>query len=283
KSWYQRFRKRCGYSIRRCTSVGQKLPEGYEGMAWGTLWKLRDALKSVEDEVFGELGNMDQTPIQQEVPVDTTLEKRGATDARISTAGKEKERFTLCLAVMADGGKVPLRITFKEILPQNRAKFGHPRGGMPFGVQEKSWCDMRECTLWLSESWRFRPNNGSIIDQRPSILVLDDFKCHRDKAFVADLRRRANTTVVHIPGGLTPLLQPLDRMLNKQMKRLMRGKYTTYMASAVADPKTGKLKPPARGVVSTWCKQSWEEISSDTVKTCFKVCGLTLVFDGSED
>lgn len=43
----------------------------------------------------------------------------------------------------------------------------------------------RECTLWLAESWKLRPNNGSIIKQRYSILVLDNFKCHRDKAFIA--------------------------------------------------------------------------------------------------
>ena len=30
---------------------------------------------------------MDQTPIQQEVPVDTMLERIGAKDARIATAG----------------------------------------------------------------------------------------------------------------------------------------------------------------------------------------------------
>ncbi|CAN0514480.1 unnamed protein product, partial [Laminaria digitata] len=108
-NWYQRFRKRRGFSIRRRTSVGQKLPTGHEGMAWATLMKLRKAL-SATAEVFEELGNMDQTPVQHEMPVETTLEKRCAKDARISTGGKEKERFTLCLAVMADGSKVPLRI-----------------------------------------------------------------------------------------------------------------------------------------------------------------------------
>ena len=176
---------------------------------------------------------------------------------------------------MADGKKVPLRMIFKgmpfippatpgkgrqtqprkgsiaaEIFPANRTKFGHPAGGMSFGVQEKSWRDARECTLWVSESWKLLPSNGSIIKQRPSILILDDFKCHRDKDFIADLKRRANIIVIFIPGGLTYLLQPLDRMLNKQMKRLMRGKYTTYYtASAIADPKSGKLKPPGRGAV----------------------------------
>ena len=79
--------------------------------------------------------------------------------------GKEKERFTLCLAVMTNGitlclaimtngSKVPLRIIFKgksfiaparpgkgkssqprkgstpaEIAPWNHTKFGHPAGG----------------------------------------------------------------------------------------------------------------------------------------------------------
>ncbi|CAN0378269.1 unnamed protein product [Ascophyllum nodosum] len=194
---------------------------------------------------------MDQTPTQHEMPLETTLEKHGAKDTHISTRGEKKERFTLCLiAVMADGKKVPLRMIFKEIFPANRTKFGHPAGGMSFGVQEKSWRDARECTLWVSESWKLLPSNGSIIKQRPSILILDDFKCHRDKDFIADLKRRANIIVIFIPGGLTSLLQPLDRMLNKQMKRLMRGKYTTYYtASAIADPKSGKLKPPGRGAV----------------------------------
>ena len=47
--------------------------------------------------------------------------------------------------------------------------------------------------------------------------MLDDFKCYKDDAFVEVLKRDANTIVIFIPGGLTPLLQPLDRMLNKQM------------------------------------------------------------------
>ena len=113
--------------------------------------------------------------------------------------------------------------------------------------------------------------------------MLDEFKCHRDEAFITDLLKRCNTIVILIPGGLTPLLQPLDRMLNKQMKRLMRGKYVTYTATAVEDPKTGKLKPPGRGKVSTWCNESWAAITPEVVKTCFKVYGLTLALDGSED
>ncbi|CAB1097748.1 unnamed protein product [Ectocarpus sp. CCAP 1310/34] len=221
-SWYQRFRKRHGSSIRQRTSVGQKLPKGYEGMAWATVMKLREALvkrageiyarrhppapdesptkgedltseqlASVEAEVFEELGNMDQTPVQHEMPVETTLDKTGAKDTRISTGG----------------------------------------------------------TRVSSPPSRETPTPSSSSSQ----------------------------------AGLTFLLQPLDRMLNKQMKRLLRGKYTAYSASAVADARSGKLKPPEREVVSTWCKEAWESITPETVKTCFKICGLTLALDGSED
>ena len=35
-----------------------------------------EQLESVAAEVFEELGNMDQTPVQHEIPVETTLEKR---------------------------------------------------------------------------------------------------------------------------------------------------------------------------------------------------------------
>ncbi|CAN0445423.1 unnamed protein product, partial [Pylaiella littoralis] len=297
--WYQRFRKRHRFSIRRRTSMGQKLTKGHEGMAWATLMKLREALVKRAGAIYArryppapELGNMDQTPVQHEMPAETTLQQRGDKDARIATGGEsEKGRFTLCLAVTADGKKVPVRIIFKgtpfiptvtgvgratqprknsiatKILPQNR----------------RNWCDLRECKLWIKESWRVRPNNGSVLKQRACILVLDDFKCHKDDEFIAFLKRDTNTIVIFIPGGLTPLLQPLDRMLNKQMKRLLRGMYTTHSASAARDPKTGKLTPPGRGAVSTWCKDAWATITPEMVKTCFKIYGLSLALDGSED
>ena len=35
--------------------------------------------------------------------------------------------------------------------------------------------------------------------------------------------------------------------------------------------------------MSTWCKKSGAAINPKTVKTCFKIYGLTLALDGSED
>ena len=107
--------------------------------------------------------------------------------------------------------------------------------------------------------------------------------CDDNDAFIEALKKDANTIVIFIPGGLTPLVQPLDRMLNKQMKRRLRGMYTKYIASAPSDSKTGKLTPPGRGVVFTWCKDAWASITLEMVKTCIKICGVTLALDSSED
>ena len=128
KSWYKRLRKRHRFSIRQRTSVDQTLPKGHEGMASATLMKLREALverageiyarrhppapgespikgkdltsaqlESVTEEVFEELGNMEQTPVQHEMPMETTLEQTGARDARINTGSEFLTYFLIIL------------------------------------------------------------------------------------------------------------------------------------------------------------------------------------------
>lgn len=101
---------------------------------------------------------------------------------------------------------------------------------MTFGVKENSGRDARDCDLWVGENWKVRPGT-SLMRQQPSVLVLNDFKCHRDK-FLATLPKDANTGTVLIPGSLTPFVQPLDHVLDKEMKRRLTAKYTAWAASS---------------------------------------------------
>ncbi|CAM9326508.1 unnamed protein product [Ectocarpus sp. 12 AP-2014] len=113
---------------------------------------------------------------------------------------------------------------------------GVTRGSAPFGSRRGG--DLTTTTATSSS-------------KRPNTLVtfmFDDFKRHRDKAFTADLAERTSTSVILIPRGLTPLLQPLNCMLNRQTKRLPRGKKTAYTATALVDHTSGKPKPPGRGM-----------------------------------
>ena len=64
-------------------------------------------------------------------------------------------------------------------------------------------------------------------DER-SLLVWDSFRAHLTESVKADLQRRKIDVAV-IPGGLTPVLQPLDKCLNKPFKDNMRRKYLNWM------------------------------------------------------
>ncbi|CAN0392809.1 unnamed protein product, partial [Pylaiella littoralis] len=280
KKWYYKFLKRHRFSIRRKTSVGQKKSEGWEGKAWAFIQQLRSILlrhaKETED-VFKLLYNMDQTPIQAEMPQETTIAKTGAKDARIATGGKEKLRYTVVLSVRGDGETVKPRIIYK-----GTPFFDYPAGGVGLGVHKASWCDTTQTDAWLTEEFMRLPG-ASGFSQPASILTLDDFKRHKDEAFQQKLASKAKTEAVMIPGGLTPVVQPLDRSINKEFKRGIRAKYTHWVKNEFDRNGPGKAVAPSRGVVATWVKDVWANISVKTILSCFKVCGLTLNLDGSED
>ena len=75
----------------------------------------------------------------------------------------------------------------------------------------------------------------------------------------------------------------LDTCAEMELNRLVPVFLRTLCAITPINSTTGKLQPPGREAASTWCKESWTAITLDMVKTCFKICGLTLALDGSED
>lgn len=147
-------------------------------------------LRSFTPEVFEELGNMGQAPTQHEMPAETTRCKECSHQYR-----RQRERAVHALSCCHGGRRqgfvlhnifkgapfIPSTTTGKgkraqprkdsiasETLLVNPTKSGHPAGGMSSGVHGNSWCDARECTLWLSESWKLHPSNGITISSAQS-------------------------------------------------------------------------------------------------------------------
>ncbi len=56
---------------------------------------------------------MDETPVTFNLPSNTTIDEVGAKTISIRTTGHEKTNFTVVLACMADGTKLPPLIIFK--------------------------------------------------------------------------------------------------------------------------------------------------------------------------
>ena len=81
-----------------------------------------------------------------------TVNKKGANTVLIKSTGHEKSRYTVVLALMADGKKLPPMIIFKR-----KTK---PPGNFPKGVKihynEKGWMDAANCELWIRSIWQHR-------------------------------------------------------------------------------------------------------------------------------
>ena len=92
----------------------------------------------------------------------------------------------------------------------------------------------------------------------------DSFRPHLTDEVKADLNRRKIDVAV-IPGGLTPVLQPLDKYLNKPFKDNVRRKYLAWMISGLFDYTRAGKKAPSRNLVLRWVHEAWREILVEMV------------------
>ena len=120
-------------------------------------------------------------------------------------------------------------------------------------------------------------------DNERSLLVWDSFRAHLTESVKADLQRRKFNVAV-IAGGLTPVLQPLDKCLNKPFKDNIRRQYLSWMITGLFEfTPVGKKKVPSRNLVLKWVKQSWAQIPAGMIRKSFKTCGILNALDGTED
>ena len=81
--------------------------------------------------------------------------------------------------------------------------------------------------------------------------VWDSFRAQLTES-VKDALQRRSIDVAVIPGGLTPVLQPLDKCLNKPFKENMRRKYLSWMVTGLFEfTPAGKKKTAVKKPRST--------------------------------
>ena len=228
----------------------------------------------------------------------------GEKEIAVRTGGKEKLRITSVLTVFADGSKLPPLLIFKgQPTPKgkspaansierefknykDRKGYAYPRG-MAYAVDPKGWHSQRVFDdVWVPQVWNRRPGRQGRLGgyrQPDTLLAWDDYTVHKTDASVKAMEE-SNTTLFHIPGGLTPKLQPCDGLVNKIFKANMARLYDDHMASKdVTRNDRGYPEPPSRGLVAQWVKKAWDALTPDEVRSSWRKAGLLLPFDGSED
>ena len=115
------------------------------------------------------------------------------------------------------------------------------------------------------------------------LLVWDSFRAHLTDG-VKDLLDRQNVNVAVIPGGLTPVLQPPDKCINKPFKAKVRAQYEAWMVNGpFTYTPSGKKRAPSKEIVLRWSDQAWREIPVDLITRSFKSYGINNALDGTED
>ena len=96
------------------------------------------------------IGNADQTPLTFDMPSNSMVDSKGTKSVSIMTTGHEKDRFTVMLACLGDGTKLPPYVVFKQkTLPKDLVL---PRG-IHVRAQAKGWMDKSLVKDWLNSIW----------------------------------------------------------------------------------------------------------------------------------
>ena len=125
KHWCQRFMKRNGLSLRQKTTLAQRLPPNYEEIIV-QFQRFIIKQRRAHSYPLHLVANMDESPIQFDMPSNRTVSKTGEKTVKIRTTGNEKNRrLTVVLTCTGDGSKLkPLVISKHKTTPKIANKHG---------------------------------------------------------------------------------------------------------------------------------------------------------------
>lgn len=273
--WCFRFMKRHKLVMRERTTLAARLPEDLTDKVLSFQRFIIDRRQEHPLEL-AQIGNMDEVPLTFDMPTKKTVNERGAHSILVRTTGHEKSHFTVALACMADGTKLPPYVILKrKTLPRCNIP-----AGVILRVQAKGWMDAAGMVDWVSSVWNRRPG---ALRQPHSLLVMDSFAGHKDNLVKTRLQQR-NTAIAMIPGGLTSICQPLDVSLNKPFKQGIKTRWVQWMETGEHTfTPSGRQRAATPDLLCQWVKESWDDVKVEIVTKSFRKCGISNALDGTED
>ena len=278
RGWLRRWKKRNSVAIRKGTNESQKLPRDYAEQCKLFSESIKEKRRT-HTYPLSMIGNMDQTQVRFDMAPSRTNEIRGASSVRIATTGGSKKGFTVALAAMANGTKLPAYIVFKEgqkacIPPRVFAALRIPCN-VRISATSNGWMTGQKMKEWIDRIW------GDDQDDYRRLLVLDQARIHTMQTTREHIETK-NSDVVFIPGGCTNICQPADVCWNAIFKRKVREEWVKWRRNERRTP-AGNLQMETRQDVINWISSAWDDISEDLIRKSFKSCGISIALNGSED
>ncbi len=110
--WCRRVMRRHGLSLRRRTSLAQRLPADFREKLV-TYQRYVIKLRKKHEYPLDQMGNADQTHVFFDMPTSVTVHKRGDKSVNVQSTGNEKRHVTVMLSCLADGTKLPPYVILK--------------------------------------------------------------------------------------------------------------------------------------------------------------------------
>ncbi len=153
--------------------------------------------------------NMVQTPVYFSMHPTRTLDVLGTKTVVIRTTTNDTKRATVALSITAAGDQLVPMVMYKGTenghIKQCKLVLHDPT--CIYKTQANAWMDERVMLRWVEDvlaPYIFLAPPGII-----PLILLDSYRCHI-MASVVNVIQDLGCKVVHIPGGCTGLVQPLD-------------------------------------------------------------------------
>ena len=143
--------------------------------------------------------------------------------------------------------------------------------GIPYFSNAKAWMNSEIMDIILTKL-----NRRLVKEKRNILLFLDNVSSH-----TPDLKDNfSNIRVIFLPVNTTSKLQPLDAGIIKNFKVHYRKSLVKHTLAQINDSSdvvnaSSVCKSVNVLLAICWIKQAWDAVSSDTVKNCFRKCGIS--------
>ena len=223
---------------------------------------------------------MDEIPMFFNAPSRKTYDLKAIKTVKVKTTGQEKIRFSLVLTISSNGKKCRSMIIFKNLKKAPRPPKGKKWPANVVVTASKGGSMSQDLMKqWIEEVWQKRLGNY-FSNSGQNLLIFDSHRAHITKTILTTLKN-SRTKVSIVPGGMTPLIQPLDVSVNRSVKAKWAKKWRDWMEEAANSFKKTKQKSKVGyDDIVEWVHEIINEIDEDLIKNSFSLCGIAHSHDG---